>query len=192
MDGPADRPVGDIELLGRAFLRALDDRRWLDAAALVDPKTREAFQAWCLEAVGARDRLSPPQTARETRFFSAADLLRLSSAADAARFTSTEFLARFAEAVEPGTLYRGAGVEASAQQIRIARTFVEAVQDAPDRATVRYRADWWHGDQRNQATGGIHSFDLILTADGWRVRDADLGGWGTGHIFPSERDPARS
>lgn len=172
----------ELQSVARTFLAALDELRWTDAAELVDPHTREAFQRRCIEWI---DRApSRPQEAVEsdTRFTSLLELLGLTSAAEASSLTSTEFLARFAEGVHPANLHRQLPID-STNRARVTRTLVEAAVSASDRATVRYKTEWWHREVRNQAVGGVHSLELVLTQDGWRVRDADLGGWGGGRLL---------
>ncbi|HEX6372245.1 MAG TPA: hypothetical protein VF006_25225 [Longimicrobium sp.] len=181
-----ERHVGqDLESVSRAFLHALDEGRWMDAAALVDPRTREALQAWSVEHIRTSAGTPPFTGPSDTRFFSASEVLGLRSEAEAACLTSTSFLARFAEGVSPANFLRMTE-RTAAKEVRIIRTFLDATHTVPDRATVRYRAEWWHGDQLDEAVGGIHSLELVLRSDGWRVRDADLSGQGGGHILPPQ------
>lgn len=171
------------QTIAQAFLAALDDGRWREAAALVDPHTREQFRTWSLQPLAnARDEHMEPGDA-ETRFVSPAALL----GRDAASLDDVEFLARFAEAVQPANVIRR--LSGDSGQIRVTRTLLEVAPVAPvapDHVTARYRTEWWHGPVRNEATAGVHSLELARTSAGWRVRDADLSGSGGGHILPPE------
>jgi hypothetical protein len=181
-----DAGTDGLESVARAFLAAQDELRWMDAAELVDPHTRDVFQRRCIEWIDRAPSRPHEAVPSDTRFTSPLEILGLASAAEAVNLTSTEFLARFAEGVHPGNLHRqlpGDSTSGSAGQIHITRTFVEAAVSASDRATVRYNTEWWSGDVRNQTVGGIHSLELARTPHGWRVRDADLGGWGGGTIL---------
>lgn len=184
MERLAQGPWEDVEELARAFLAALDEERWSDAANLVDPATREAFQVWLVDQIRSSEGADPSEAQTDTQFLSAATLIGISSAAEAARFTSTEIVARFAQAVSPDSVNRLSGVRGSGGAPRMTRHFLEVVSSTHGRATVRYRAEWWEGSELSRAMGGIHSLELILTEHGWRIRDADLGGWGVGHILP--------
>lgn len=92
----------EAEGLSRAFLRALDEGRWMDAAALVDPHTREALHAWTVEHLHEVAEAPSFAGPSDTRFVLAPEMLQMVSGA--AHLTSTEFLARFAEAVSRGAL----------------------------------------------------------------------------------------
>jgi hypothetical protein len=177
----SDGVTDELQGAARAFLAALDELRWMDAAELVDSHTREAFQRRCIEWIDRASSRPQQVLPSDTQFTSLLEILGLTSAAEVASLTGTEFLARFAEGVHPGNLHRRLkddSTSGSTGQIHITRTFVEAAVSASGRATVRYNTEWWNGDVRNQAVGGIHSLELAKTQEGWRVRDADLGGWG--------------
>lgn len=184
MEQSAERLGQEPEAVARAFLTALDEGRWSDAADLVDIQTREAFQTWCVEQIGTAARAPGQAGPSDTWFVPAGTLMAVSTAAEAARFTSAELVARFAQAVSPASLHRQMGVRGLSGDVRITRRFLEANPTVRGRLRVQYRTDWWEGDERDLALGGIHSLELVLTGDGWRVRDADLGGWGGGHILP--------
>jgi hypothetical protein len=177
------------ENVALAFLAALDEGRWLDAAALVDPRSREALQSWCtgeIEAALAHPSTSIPS---DTHFVSLAGLIQVETANQAERLTSVEFLARFAEALHPATFYRRiAG--GSSGEFRITRKILGTLPRGPEQAMVRYSTEWWEGGVRNEATSGTHSLDVTRTPEGWRILDADLGGWGGGHILPPPTDGA--
>jgi hypothetical protein len=173
--------------VARSFFAALDEGRWIDAAALVHPQTREEFKRWWVDHLH-RERLAPPPEGEpETVFASPASLLGTSDAAEAARLPAEEILARFAEAVQPGNLHRafpGRHAFGADEQIRVTRTVLHSAPGTSGSFLVRYRTEWWHGEIRNQATAGIHVLELARFNDEWRVRDADLGGFGNGHILP--------
>jgi hypothetical protein len=187
-EGSVDQSVhgraDEAEQLARAFLAALDEGRWSDAADLVDPQTREAFQTWCVERIRTASDAGPSAPPLDTHFLSIATLMGVATPAEAADFTSTQFVARFAEALSPGGLHRQRGAPGPSPQSRITREFIETVFGAHGRATALYRTEWWDGNQRNRSMGGTHSLELVLTQGGWRVRDADLAGWGGGRILP--------
>lgn len=172
-----NQPAREVELAAQAFLTALDEGRWRDAAGLVDAHTREALQAWCVERIRTAGG-SAGDTG--TQFLSPTVLMGVSTAEEASLLTSTELVARFAEGVSR------AGVDRHAAEpglSRITRRFLDA-SVSQGRATVHYRTEWWNGEERNVAMGGVHSLELVMTPEGWRVRDADLGAWGTGHLLP--------
>ena len=184
MEQSADGPGKEPESLARAFVTALDEGRWSDAADLVDTQTRKAFQAWCVEQIGIAAQGLGPESPSDTRFVAAGALMGVSTKAEAARLTSNEFVARFAEAVSPRNLDPQAGAQDASGPSRITRQVMDTAHRSGNRATVRYRTEWWNGEVRNVSMSGIHTLHLRLTKEGWRVRDADLGGWGEGHILP--------
>jgi hypothetical protein len=180
-------PGDDAKPVAEAFLAALDDGRWSDAADLVDVGTREAFQAWVVEQITAAGEVSPSANPSDTHFLSAAALIGVSTGPEAARLTSAELVARFAQALSRASLDRVTGGSEPNRQIRITRRFLESFAAGGGGVTVRYRTEWWQGGERNVALAGIHSLELARTKEGWRVRDADLSGWGSGHILPPPR-----
>jgi len=173
--------------VARAFLAALDEQRWLDAVVLVDPRTSERFRDWWIARLGNRAD-EPEASDAETSFLPPLAFLGVADAAEAARLTAAEFLARFAEGVHPGNVLRPLprGRADAGEEVRVTRTLLAVEEETDDRVTVRYRTEWWHGGRRNEATAGEHALELVRTADGWRVRDAELGGLGGGHILPPD------
>jgi hypothetical protein len=183
MDANPAGSYDSAEAVARAFLAALDDGRWSDAAALVHPQTREAFKSWWIDHL-QRERHTPPQVDPETIFASPAELLGTADAAEAAELPSEELVARFAEAVQPGNLHRQRDGSAVAP-IRVARTLLDSALDKSGGVFVRYRSEAWHGQVRNEATAGVYVLELIRMDDRWYVRDGDLGAGGVGHLVPS-------
>jgi hypothetical protein len=179
-----DSQDGGAEALARAFLGALDEERWRDAAALVARETQSRFRTFLVERITGRGSGSAGAT--DTHFASPADMIGVADASEAARTPAEELLARFAESSHPGNLHRLhpgiAGLDGGA--IRITRTLLKIESRGPDRAVATYRTEWWHGRVRNEATAGDHTLELIRTDDGWHVHDADLSGRGGGHILP--------
>lgn len=178
-DGLDDSPEGTA----RSFLAALDDQRWHDAARLVDPRTAERFRGfWIarLESEAVDD--VPDAVPSDTRFASAAGLLRVGDAASAAHLTATEILARVAEALHPDNVLRRAGAPAGEGAIRVTRTLIDAAPPPQEGMRVRYRIEWRQGEVVSDR--GVHTLDLTRISAGWAVRDADLGGHGGGHILP--------
>lgn len=172
------------DVVARAFLADLDGRRWRDAAALVDPETRKRFRAFAIEWIERRDP-APQQRPATTHFASPAALLGVADGASAMAMDAEELLARFAEGIHPGNLDRHHRSSPKADSdVRITRTLLDVQPRGDGRAWARYRTEWWHAGVRNEATAGEHRMELIRTSGGWRVRDADLGGWGGGHILP--------
>jgi hypothetical protein len=180
---PIDAPDGSPEAVAGAFLAALDDRRWHDAARLVDPRTAERFHAfWLARLESEAADGAPDDVPSDTRFASTAELLGVEDAADAAHLTATELLARLAEALHPDDALRRAGALASDGAIRVIRTPVDSTHVEPDGMRVRYRIEWRQGEIASDR--GVHTLELVRTPTGWAVRDADLGGYGGGHILP--------
>lgn len=178
-DGSDDSPEGTA----RSFLAALDERRWHDAAALVDPRTAERFRGFWLARLEseAADGV-PDDVPSDTRFLSATGLLRVPDAASAAHLTAAEILARVAEALHPENVLRRAGAPAGEGAIRVTRTLIDSAPPPPEGMRVRYRMEWRQGEIVTDR--GVHTLELTRTSAGWAVRDADLGGHGGGHIVP--------
>lgn len=182
-DGLGDSP----DATARSFLAALDDRRWHDAARLVDSRTAERFRGfWIarLESEAADD--VPDDGPSDTRFISATELLHVPDAASAAHLTATEMLARVAEALMPDTALRRAGAPADQVAIRVTRTLIDLAPPQPEGTRVRYRIEWRQGEIVSDR--GVHTLELTRTSAGWAVLDADLGGHGGGHIIPPSSD----
>lgn len=181
-DGLGDSPDGTA----RSFLVALDERRWHDAAALVDPQTAERFRGFWLarlESEAADD--VPDDVLSDTRFISATGLLHVPDAASAAQLTAAEILARVAEALHPDNVLRRAGAPAGEGAIRVTRTLIDSVPPPPEGTRVRYRMEWRQG--KTVSDRGVHTLELTRTSAGWAIRDADLGGHGGGaHRTPIE------
>jgi hypothetical protein len=112
-------------------------------------------------------------------------LLGVADAAAAERLTASQLLARLAESAHPESVLRHHGIGQS-EEIRITRTLVGVEPASADRAVARYRTEWWHGDSRDEATAGVHALELVRTPSGWRIRDADLSGYGGGRILPPD------
>jgi hypothetical protein len=180
-------PSGEKELEGvaRAFLAALDERRWHDAAVLVDSQTLERFRAWSIKLLDLRSHQPAQPGESDTFFIPATALMGVADAATAKRLSATQLLARVAENVHPENVLRHHKLGQS-EEIRITRTLVGVERASGNRATARYQTEWWHGDSRNEATAGVHTLDLVQTSTGWRIRDADLSGHGGGHILPAD------
>lgn len=178
MDMTSDSP----EAVARAFLAALDEQRWWDAAALVDADAREGFRAFTLGLLGDGDAAAP-HPPRETHFASPLAIIRATDRAEAERLDGEELLARFAEGIHPGNVRRlHPPLLQDDGEIRIRRTLVGVDPRGDGGAWARYRTEWLQGEARNDV--GEHRMALIRTEDGWRVHDTDLSGFGGGHILP--------
>jgi hypothetical protein len=181
-------PSHSPEEVARAFLAALDAGRWSEAAALVDPETAERFRAQQIELLRLEERMpgTPPST--ETVFTRATALLGVQCADEAEALPATELLARFAESLHPVSVLRRAheagghsGTETAPP--RLTRTIVGCTKSDDGNARVEYRTDWRQGETGSDFTGEVHVLTALHTPTGWRVRDADLGGHGNGHIL---------
>jgi hypothetical protein len=182
-DGRDDSPEGTAQ----SFLAALDERRWHDAAALVDPRTAERFRGfWIARLESEASDDVPDGVPSDTRFISAIELLRVPDAASATYLTATEILARVAEAHNPDDVLRRAGTPAGEGAIRVTRTLIDSGLPPSEGMRVRYRIEWRQGEIVNDR--GVHTLELTRTSAGWAVRDADLGGYGGGHIVPPSSD----
>jgi|GEM_PF-5028857 len=178
------------EDVARAFLAALDERRWHDAALLVDPQILERFRARMIELLDLRDRQPEQPSDSDTFFIPATTLLGVADPVAAERLSATQLLAHLAESCHPENVLRHHG-NAQPEEVRITRALVGVEPVSADRATARYQTEWWHGDRRNEATAGVHALELVRTSSGWRVRDTDLSGYGGGHILPLDDSSAR-
>lgn len=184
---PSDSP----EEVARAFLAALDAGRWREAAALVDSQTAERFRIQQIELLRLEER--SPEAPAQTVFAHATALLGVRGADEAEALPAAELLARFAESLHPASVLRraqGAGDHSGTESPppSLTRTIVGCVKDDDGSARVEYRTDWRQGETRSDFMGGLHVLTAIHTPAGWRVRDADLGGHGSGHILvPDEQ-----
>ena len=177
---PITPPSDSPDAIARAFLAALDEGRWHDAADLVDPRTGERFRSFWIERLESEASGVPDDRPSDTLFTSASELLRVHDPAAAERLTPADMLARVAEASHPGNFI--AHGRAGDGEIRITRTFLDSTPLGADRAQVRYRIEWRHGAVVSDM--GVHAMELTRASGGWAVRDADLGGHGGGHIVP--------
>jgi hypothetical protein len=172
-----------------AFLAALDAGRWDEAAALVHPETVERFQEWYLEQLRRQDREGTSGGPTETMFVRLSELIRVRDAAEAEALSAPQLLARFIAAVNPQNLYASqptpqTAAAAEQSEVRLVRALLRCSRGENDDARAEYRLDWYFGGRRNESMGGFHTLSLAWTSSGWRVRDADLGGHGTGHLVP--------
>lgn len=168
-----------------AFLAALDERCWHDAAALVDPQTLERFRAVMIKFLDFQARQPAPPADSDTYFIPLTTLLNVADSAAAEGLSATQLLANLAESSHPENVFRHHGMGPS-EGIRITRTLVGVEPTSPDRATAHYRIEWSHGNPYNEETTGVHALELVRTPGGWRIRDADLSGYGGGHILPPD------
>lgn len=173
------------EDVARAFLAALDERRWHDAALLVDSQTLERFRAVMIKFLDLQARLPAQPADSDTYFIPLTEMLGVADAAAAERLSATQLLAHFAESSHPENVLRH-HPNAQPEEIRITRTLLEVEPVIADYATARYQTEWWHGASRNKETTGVHALELVRTSSGWRIRDADLSGYGGGHILPPD------
>jgi hypothetical protein len=186
-------PSHSPEEVARAFLAALDASRWREAAALIDPETAERFRAQQIELLRLEERTPETPASAETVFARATTLLGVRSADEAEALPAADLLARFAESLHPGSaLQRVHGAEGHSSPesapLRLTRTVVGCTESDDGSARVEYRTDWRQGEIRSDWMGGIHVLTAVHTPAGWRVRDADLSGHGSGHIlFPDEQ-----
>lgn len=179
----ADHPSHHV---AQAFISALNEHRWRDAVVLVDGRTQAAFRASVGEWMEDEARSTPADG--DTRFASPLRMMGVADAAEAMELTAEELLARFAEALHPGNLPRHyPGIALDTGGMRITRTLLRIEPIGEDRARAWYRTEWWDGDVLSAVLGGEHALELMLTPDGWRIRDADLSGHGGGHILPPGR-----
>ncbi|HLL48012.1 MAG TPA: hypothetical protein VK399_14970 [Longimicrobiaceae bacterium] len=178
----------------QAFLSALDDGRWSDAAELIDSETAERFWRQHVELLRLQERVSPSGGApmSETVLRGPAELAGVRSAAELEALSPVELLARFAEALdlaramhgEPEVGPPGAGREsAAAAYPRLLRTVLGSRIEDEATARVEYRTGWIEEGRQNPAPGEIHTLTLRYTPRGWRVRGADLTGIGEGRIW---------
>lgn len=186
---PSDSP----EEVARAFLAALDAGRWREAAALVDPQTAERFRVQQIELLRLEERSPETPVPAQTVFARTAALLGVRGADEAEALPAAELLARFAESLHPASVLRraqGAGDHSGtgSPPPRLTRTIVGCMKGDDGSARVEYRTDWRQGETRSDFMGGFHVLTAIHTPAGWRVRDADLSGHGSGHILvPDEQ-----
>lgn len=179
----------DPEVVGSRFLAALDQERWSDVAADVAGETLDAFRAWCAEQLRSEAGRLAGNTA-DTHFASLATLLGVSSAAEADCLSPREVLIRFAANVNVNAAAaRALDGDGSSPPtpLALSRRMVDvtvSLRDGRQLATVRYDVvpDYFAGEEP-----APHTLELIETADGWRVWDADLSGTGYGHIRPPAR-----
>ena len=177
------------EATARAFLSALNAGDWNGTAALVHPGTVERFREWIVEQLGREDDGEAPDESGDTEFFDARSLLGMHDVSEAEALTPTELLARFAAAVGPRAIERmlcdsDPALFLATRDCRVVRTFLACRREGGDRAHAEYRTEWYFAGRQNQTMGGTHVLQLALSADAWRVLDADLSGHGTGHILP--------
>lgn len=177
------------EDVARAFLAALDERRWHDAAALVDPQTLERFRTVMIRALDLQARQYAPPANSDTYFIPLTTQLGVADAAAAERSSATELMAHLAENSHPDNVFEHHGMGQS-EEIRIVRTLVGVEPTSPGRAAAHYRIEWSHGNPYDEVTTGVHTLELVRTPGGWRIRDADLSGYGGGHILPPEDWPS--
>lgn len=183
------------EEVARGFMSALDQERWRDAAALVAPSTVDAFRQGWLAWIRAEASLPAGHSfpGSDTVFSGPLSLLQLRSANEAERLSPVDLLARFIERVQPANLELAAGLE-SRQSLRPVRTVIGIAHTGAGSAVAEYRVTWRDVSHFAPGSGGIHRMHLGMTPDGWRVTDADVGGYGTGHLIPrlgdrSSEDP---
>lgn len=176
----------ELEDVACAFLAALDERRWHDAAVLVDPQTLERFRTVMIRVLDLQARQSAPPANSDTYFIPLTTQLGVADAAAAERLSATQLMAHLAENSHPDNVFGQHGMGQS-EEIRITRTLVGVEPTSPDRATAHYRIEWSHGNPYDEETSGVHAFELVRTPSGWRIRDADLSGYGGGHILPPDQ-----
>jgi hypothetical protein len=174
-----------LEDVARAFLAALDERRWHDAAALVDPQTLERFRTVMIKILDLQARQPAPPAESDTYFIPLTTQLGVADAAAAERSSATQLLAHLAESSHPDNVFGHHGM-GQPEGIRIVRTLVGVEPTSSDRATAHYRIEWSHGNPYDNEGAGVHALELAHTPGGWRIRDADLSGYGGGHILPPE------
>jgi hypothetical protein len=175
----------------RAFLAALDAAHWDKAAALVHTDTVERFHEWYLEQLRRQDREGASDGLAETMFVRLSELVRVRDAAEAEALGPPQLLARFIAGVSPQNLYASqptaqTAAAAERSEVRLVRALLRCSRGENDDARAEYRLDWYFGGRRNESMGGVHTLSLAWTSSGWRVRDADLGGHGTGHLMPPQ------
>jgi hypothetical protein len=181
-------------MVAQAFLSALDDGRWSDAAELIDPETAERFRRQHVELLRLQERVprSGGPSMLDTVFRGPAELAGVGSAAELEALSPVELLARFAEALDPVRVVRGehafdppaAGEEFSRVATpRLQRIVLGCRTEDEATARVEYRTEWLEDGRREAGPGEIHSLTLHYTPHGWRVRDADLTGTGEGRIW---------
>lgn len=181
------RNAGDPGAVARAFLHALDQERWHDAAGFVAEETLADFHAWWTDHL-ATDAGQSSLDGADTVFPAAATLLGVASADEADRLSPTELLARFAENARlDATLARAVGSPAG--EVRPVPSLVRRVEHISIYrvggrrfATVGYRIEPNHF--RTHPDSALHLLKLVETPGGWRVWDGDLSGTGHGHIRP--------
>ena len=184
----------DPKMSAQAFLSALDDGRWRDAAELVDPEAAERFWHQHVELLRLQERVprSGGPSMSATVFRGPAELAGVRSAAEMEALSPVELLARFAEALdlaramngEPEVGPPGAGREsAAAAYPRLLRNVLGSRIEDEATARVEYRTGWIEEGRQDPAPGEIHTLTLHHTPRGWRVRDADLTGTGEGRIW---------
>jgi hypothetical protein len=164
-----------------AFLSALDEQRWQEAAALVSVDSQVAFREFFRGWIGS---LRDGNEAHETGFASPLSLVGGADHAQVEGFAAEELLARFAEGVHPGNLPRHYPGALDAGKMRITRTLLRIEPIGEGRARAWYCTEWWYDGVVSPVLGGEHEMELIRTPYGWRVRDVDLSGQGGGHILP--------
>jgi hypothetical protein len=64
---PSDGGTEELQRVARAFLAALNERRWHDAAVLVDPQTLARFRAMMIELLDLRAQQPAQNTAVRLR-----------------------------------------------------------------------------------------------------------------------------
>lgn len=94
---PNEGGTEELEDVARAFLAALDERRWHDAAVLVDSQTLERFRAWSIKLLDLRAHQPAQPGDSDTFFIPATVLMGVADAATAQRLSATQLLARVAE-----------------------------------------------------------------------------------------------
>lgn len=176
------RPT-DPTHIARDFLAALDAGHWDESAALVHTDTADRFREWYVEQLRRQAREGTSNGQAETMFVRLSEFIRVRDAAEANALSAPQLLARFVASVSPQNLYPSP-LTAEQGEVRLVRSLVRCSREGSDDARAEYRLDWYFGGRRNESMGGVHTLLLTWTSSGWRVRDADLGGHGTGHLVP--------
>lgn len=175
--GPSERARPPVEI-SHAFLNLVSTQRWDEAVCLIDPLTKERFRDWWLRKLAEPRTPVPAET--DTYFLSLEAMLGVRDQAEAESLTPDELLARHAAARARQMARFAPQGDASALP-----TFVH-LRTRREGDTVDCEFRRVGAEAMAPHLSATQRVRLVKRESRWFVRDADLLGYGDGHILPPD------